>query len=231
MNKRAANNGDIEYFVSGENPRLLIHSGTHGDEYEVTEFVTKCLEKYKKELPTFIYVPEVSPSAIAEKTRRNKQGHDMNRMFFSDSTDPEVQGNIEVLKDNRFDLFVSFHEDPELNEYYLYDVGYRKDQHTLALKHNQLLKENGVNLLNGVDDIEDTSLGFEFVGGYNKMIFQESQVDDGTISAWVLNRHIADEYLLPEIPGKADRKTKAMIVETFFTDVVIKIFQENTKII
>ena len=151
-------------------------------------------------------------------------GHDMNRMFFSDSKDPEVQANIEVIKDQKFDLFVSFHEDPELNDYYIYDVGYRKDRHELALAHNEILKKNGVTLLTGIDDIEDTSLGFEFVDGYNKMIFPGNEKDDGTISAWVLNRRISPEYLLPEIPGRADKKTKSLIVHSFFNDVILKIF-------
>lgn len=212
----------FDFYISGNNPKLLIHSGTHGDEAEVTEFVIKALQKYEQVLPSFIFVPEVSPSAVALKTRNNARGVDMNRKFFSDSTDPEVQVNIQLIKEQKFDIFVSFHEDSELNEYYCYDVSWKKGVNKFILAHNRLLKEKGVNLLNGIDDEKDEDLGFEFREGYNKLEFLESMKDDGTISAWVLKRHIAEDYLLPEIPGKADRKMKQFIVESFFEEVIMK---------
>lgn len=212
------------YFVSGENPKLLIHSGTHGDESEVTEFVMESLRKYEAQLPAFIFVPEVTPSGVAKNTRRNGSGRDMNREFFSNSPDPEVQANIEAIQGHHFDIFVSVHEDPELMAYYLYDVGPGKDRNELVLRHNQMMKNHGVELLNGIDDLEDTSLGFEFVDGYNKMDFPEGEPDDGTISAWVLNRKMAKDYLLPEIPGKAIREIKKYIVDSFFTEVILKSF-------
>lgn len=219
------NNPNFYYFISGENPKLLIHSGTHGDEYEVTDFVMESILKYEKQLPPFIFVPAVSPSAVERKTRENALGIDMNRKFFSESRDPEVQANIEVIKDHKFDIFVSFHEDPELSEYYLYDVGFGSAKNELALKHNQMLKKWGAGLLNGIDDVEDTSLGFEFIDGYNKLMHTQKLDNDGTISAWVLGRHIAEDYLLPEIPGKADVKTKRFIVDSFFSEVIIKSFK------
>ena len=225
MRKIATKYSDFHFFVSGDSPKLLIHSGTHGDESEVTEYVTMALQKYSKELPDFIFVPEVSPLAVKRGTRNNYLNHDMNRKFFSDSNDPEVRANIEVMMGNKFDLFISFHEDPSGPDYYLYDVAYRKATNERVLIHNQLLKRHGVGLLNGVDDPEDESLGYVFSEGYHKLDFQQSSLDDGTISAWVLNRHIADEYLLPEIPGKADLKTKRFIVESFFTEVVLKLFE------
>lgn len=212
------------YFRSGENPKLFIHSGTHGDEAEVTEFVREALIKHEESLPPFIFVPIVSPSAVERKTRENESGNDMNREFFSNSPDPEVQVNIEIMKDKRFDLFVSFHEDPLETNYYLYDVGYREMENELVLKHNQLLKNSGVELLSGIDDAEDSSLGYEFIEGYKKFIHPKNYHDDGTISAWVLNKHIAEEYLLPEIPGKASREVKRFIVDSFFTEVILKSF-------
>ena len=224
MRKVETKNPKFHYFVSGENPKLLIHSGTHGDEYEVTDFVREALIKYEKILPAFVFVPCVSPSAMEHKTRKNKAGSDMNREFFSDSTDPEVQINIETIKDKDFELFVSFHEDPLETNYYLYDVGYKKIKNEFVLKHNRLLKDRGVKLLNGVDDAEDPHLGYDFKEGYRKLIHPENYHDDGTISAWVLNRRIAKNYLLPEIPGKVSRKIKRYIVESFFSEVILKSF-------
>lgn len=224
MRKVETKNPKFYYFVAGEDPKLLIHSGTHGDEAEVTEFVMEALIKHEKSLPSFIFVPEVTPSGVAKNTRRNGSGRDMNREFFSNSPDPEVQANIEAMGGGQFEIFVSFHEDSELMAYYLYDVGPGEKQNELVLKHNQEMKRQGVELLTGIDDLEDTSLGFEFVEGYNKMNFPEGEPDDGTISAWVLNRGMAKDYLLPEIPGKASREVKKYIVDSFFTEVILKSF-------
>jgi len=224
MRKVETKNPKFHYFVSGENPKLLIHCGTHGDEYEVTDFVMEALIKYEKILPSFVFVPCVSPSAVENKTRVNNLGKDMNREFFTDSEDHEVQANINIIQDKKFELFVSFHEDPLETNYYLYDVGYRKTKNEFVLKHNRLLKDRGVKLLNGVDDAEDPHLGYDFKEGYRKLIHPENYHDDGTISAWVLNRHIAENYLLPEIPGKASWETKKFIVESFFSEVILKSF-------
>ena len=47
----------FEYFIKGKNPKLLIHSGTHGDEFEVIDIVKKCVLKYEDKLPDFVFVP------------------------------------------------------------------------------------------------------------------------------------------------------------------------------
>ena len=39
-------NSDFHFFESGQKPKLLIHTGTHGDEYEVINIVTECLKNY-----------------------------------------------------------------------------------------------------------------------------------------------------------------------------------------
>lgn len=224
MRKIVTDNPKLYYFISGKNPKLLIHSGTHGDEYLVTDFVSEAVLKYKKELPPFIFVPIVSPSAVERKTRVNESGTDMNRGFFSDSLDPEVQANIEIVKKEKFDLFVSFHEDWEFSDYYIYDWGYSKTKNELVLKHNRWLKDNSVGLFNGVDDPLDLALGYEFVEGYNKSIHLGNDKDSGIISDWILNREISKEYLLPEIPQRLSREKKKMIVDSFFSDVILKMF-------
>jgi hypothetical protein len=209
------------YFVSGENPRLMMHTGTHGDEYSVIEIVKNAIEKYKNRLPDFIFVPEVSPSAVANKMRVNWASRDMNRSFFAHLDDPEVKANIEVLKNRHFDLFVSFHEDHEFeNEYYVYDVGRDRKENVLVLKHNQVLRESGIRLLNRVDAPEDPNLGFMFVDGYKK--FEHKNDTDHGIAGWIMDTKIAEEYLMPEIPMKADIKTKEMIVDTFFEEIIVK---------
>ncbi len=145
----------------------------------------------------------------------------MNRSFYSHLDDPEVKANIEALKDHHFDLFVSFHEDHEFdNEYYVYDVGSGKQENKLVISHNQILKERGIVLMNRIDAPEDPDLGFLFVDGYKK--FEYKNDSDHGIAGWILDTKIAEEYLMPEIPMKADIKTKEMIVETFFEEIILK---------
>ncbi|KKT73543.1 MAG: hypothetical protein UW68_C0007G0028 [Candidatus Collierbacteria bacterium GW2011_GWB1_44_6] len=213
---------DFYYFISGSKPKLLIHSGTHGDEFEVIDHVQAAIQKYEKDLPPFIFVPRVSPTAVKNKSRVNTFGHDLNREFFTDSDDFEVQSNIKIIKDMKFDIFVSFHEDWEYPDYYVYDVGYSNRNDRLVLDHNQKLKEKGIGLYTGVDDPEDPDLGFEIVDGYIKMVHPANYHDDGTISAWALNRQIAENYYCLEIPGGAERQIKKFIVDSFFEDVIIK---------
>lgn len=223
MRKVETSDPKFYYFVSGENPKLLIHSGTHGDEYEVTDFVIETILKYEKDLPPFIYVPVVSPSAVERKTRVNESGTDMNRRFFTDSNDPEVQANIEIIKNQKFDLFISFHEDHEFEkEYYVYDVGQDKHENNLVLRHNQLLSTKGILLLNRIDSHDDPNLGYLFVDGYRKFV-HKNNVDHG-IAGWILDRGIAREYLMPEIPMRANSEVKKMIVDSFFSEVILKMF-------
>lgn len=209
------------YFVKGENPKLLIHSGTHGDEFEVIDVVKKCVEKYEDKLPDFVFVPYVSPSAVSSKTRVNNNGSDLNRIFFSDSKDIEVQENIKVIKDYKFDLFVSFHEDPELPFYYIYDEGTNPNETANVVKHSQKMQSLGVNLLNGIDDPEDPTLGTEFVNGYKKFVVSKEFENNGMITSWAIINDIVGDTLVTEIPGKADLKIKELIVDTFFSDILL----------
>ena len=227
MNKGLSADPHFNYFVSSENPKLLIHSGTHGDEGGVIQHVKAALEKYESLLPSFVFVPEVSPSAVKLKTRVNSKGNDLNRVFLSNSEDEEVRLNIEVIKDKKFDLFVSFHEDPEYSDYYVYDFGYGEEKNKLVLEHNEFLKKQGVGLLNGVDDPTDPKLGYKFVDGYNKFAYVKKDVDSGNIAAWVLNRDIAKNCLFLEIPGKADYQTKEIIVDSFFREVILRSFESS----
>lgn len=208
---------DFKYFVKGNNPKLLIHSGTHGDEFDVIEFVIKAVKKYEDRLPDFVFVPVVSPSAVSLKTRVNNNGSDLNRTFFSESNDLEVKANIEAISNNHFDLFVSFHEDFEFMDYYIYDEGFYSYKTNKVLNHNKKLKELGINLFNGVDD---PLLNTEINNGYKKLIVDEDIKNNGMITNWVLSEGIAKDTLTPEIPMKLSSNLKKRLVDTFFEDVL-----------
>jgi len=63
----------IPYFLSGNNPQLLIVSGTHGDEFAIISSLDEIIQKYIDDLVPFMYIPELSPSAVRQKTRTNSQ--------------------------------------------------------------------------------------------------------------------------------------------------------------
>jgi hypothetical protein len=218
-------NKELSYYQNGDNPKLLIHAGTHGDEYEVIDIVTETIDKYLDILPPFIYVPKVSPSAVNAKTRLNKNGNDLNRVFYSDITDEEVQENIEVMQKGLFDLFVSFHEDPELDSYYIYDTNFDDQPTKLIIDHNTWLKSQGIPLLNGLDDPTDSELGYEFIDGYKKFKHEET-TDNGMILVWGLNHKVIQHSILPEIPGKMELGKKRTLVDSIFQKVIIPYFKE-----
>lgn len=211
---------ELEYFVKGNNPKLLIHCGTHGDEFESIDIVKKYVEKYEVNLPDFVFVPVVSPSAVKSRTRFNKNGKDLNRIFFSDSTEIEVRENANILDNYKFDLMVSFHEDPENDSYYIYDEGLDINESVRVLAHNQKIKQLGMKLLNGVDDPNDPHLGHKFVDGYNKLVIPKDYKNNGMATVWAIAEKKTKNSLTAEIPGKLSIKQKEIIVDTFFRDVL-----------
>jgi hypothetical protein len=212
----------FEYYVKGKNPRLLIHSGTHGDEHEVIDLVRACIHKYEQVLPDLLFVPYVSPSAVSLKKRHNSRGFDLNRQFFANTREPEVVENIRLLSQFKFDLFVSFHEDPESTQYYIYDSGHNEVETQIIKDHNFILKKSGISLLNGVDDPNDPHLGFEFKDGYRRFNESVPTTFSGTASEYAMLAHGVKTCLIPEIPGRLNTFQKEFIVESFFVNVLCK---------
>jgi hypothetical protein len=214
---------EFEYYVKGDNPTLLIHSGTHGDEYPIIDIVKKCVEKYEPLLPEFVFVPQVSPSAVKARRRFTGTGDDINRIFFSDSQNPEVVENIKVFNGHKFNTLVSFHEDVTVYDYYIYDSGFSVHESEVIKAHNKKIEKLGIKLLNGVDDPEDPSLNYEFKDGYRKFIEEPGDKNNGMITVWAMTERGVNETLIPEIPGMLSIKDKETIIDTFFNDVLVKI--------
>lgn len=225
MQKNILPNSNFEFFTKGDRPILLLHAGTHGDEHEVIDIVTKTILKYESQLPSFIYVPHVSPSAVSQKTRHNSAGFDSNRIFLDDTDEAEIKWNQEVMRMSIFDLAVSFHEDPEYKTYYIYDDGVDHSKSDLILAHNDYLTKNGIDLLNGPDDIHDASVTPEiFTNGYKKFDFVAGD-DTGEILSWGMNKGIIKHALIPETPGNIDMAAKELIIDGFFSMVLVKYFE------
>lgn len=209
-----------EYYIKGKNPKLLIHTGTHGDEFEVIDLVKNAISKYEHLLPDFMFVPYVSPSAVKNKIRFNSSGLDTNRIFFSDTDEVEVMENIRILESHNFDLLVSFHEDPVGEEYYIYDTGISGDENSVIKNHNLFLRSQGIKLLNGDDDTHDLSLGYTFKDGYRKLTESTGLNNNGMIAVWALSENKAKVCLEPEIPGMLSLSLKEFIVDSFFLNVL-----------
>lgn len=214
----------LDYYVYGTNPTLFISSGMHGNEYGVISSVSRSIQKNLISLPNFIYVPIASPSAVKNKTRMNDNNQDVNRGFSPNSANDESQALMKIISDHSFDLSVSFHEDFAPSEFYMYDFhgdNNQKDISTQFKQYTQKLKSMGVVLFNGIDDPDDLLLGSVFVDGYLKCTKENIRTDNGQLEEWMINNHVCQRALNPEIPGKSLQNVKDTIVDAFFTDIII----------
>ena len=208
----------LTYFQKGAQPALLIHSGTHGDEYGVIESVKKYLEKNESRLPDFIWVPEVSPTAVAARTRRNAQGNDLNRAFVRDASDREAVANLNIINAYSFKYFISFHEDLEFPDFYMYDSVDARETESFR-KFYEGIRADGVGVHNGLDDANDPALGFEIQNCYfsYQWITGQSRKESGTVWEYLKQHQPQIKRMLnPEIPGNASQKIKDALVKQIF---------------
>lgn len=200
--------------------KLLLVAGLHGDEHEVVPCVERALARYKSQLPEFIFIPDMSPSALAQKARRNGEGVDFNRQFFTNTESAEARTIMERLAGQNFDLCLSFHEDLAEDKFYFYDSQNMEGQAPLV-NLRQAIQELGVELLNGIDDTEDICLGFEFKDGYRVCLPTPDGRLQGTFEAWALASGLARRVHGIEVPGLADAGTKEQIVDAVFKHLIL----------
>lgn len=205
---------ETPYFVRGAKPKLLILSGTHGDEPEVDTCVTRYIDTHQAELPDYVYIPKLSPSAAELKTRRNKYGNDLNREFIHNPTDPEVIVAMKILEPFSFSLCIAFHEDPDRRtSFYMYDTDHMSDD--LLLTYQNTIIKAGVKLFTGIDDPADNKLALHVEKGYihTPMIGSEGT---GFSMRWLITNHKAKRVFNPEIPGRASIDLKQRLVDSIF---------------
>lgn len=201
----------LPYYQTGEKPQLLFHAGTHGDEFEVIDSATIALKSLEKIVPPFLYIPQVSPSAIKRKNRFNEDNIDLNRHFFEKTHIKEAQVIILFLKKYTFEVGISFHEDIDQKAFYLYDSGYLLHDPRLE-KLRRAVTQNGIQLLNGVDDPEDPALGYSFVDGYGYFSNSEKVNTHGMFAEWAIKANVIKHSLTFEIPGKISVDQKNNLV-------------------
>lgn len=214
----------IEYYQHGDNPKLLIHSGLHGDEYSVIPIVQEMIEKYLPQLPEFIFVPVVSPSANSMKQRANAEGIDINRSFLEDSKNGEVLANQEIVRSHHFNLLVSFHEDVEFDGFYMYDSCYPEYREDILSFCDYLAQEN-IKLFSGRDDPDDPIHNKLVVNGHVLWGIEYDKPLNGTFDDWAIKNKIVERLLMPETPTIFSVEDKTKVIESIFQKLIIPYFK------
>ncbi len=219
MNAVKKQQGDIEYYLKGGEPRLLLLSGMHGDEYEVSECLRQYVETHAEALPDFLFIPQISPSAIHQKTRLNILGHDANRSFFDPPVDPEVKDVMDIISPYHFDLCLDFHEDSDLKTAtYMYDSGQLSEGELSRFR--TYIKEIGLTTHTGIDDPLDANLGLHVQDGYISTPIHSFPASAGFSGEWLLDHTIAKRMFTLEIPMHAPINIKHMLVTQIFSFVL-----------
>lgn len=211
--------GPIEYWKKGDHPSLLIMSGTHGDEYEVIGPLAQIINTYAQQLPDYIYIPEVSPSAVALKTRKNAAGRDTNRSFTESTKDIEAKYTMDIVRPHVFDACFSFHEDPDQTDFYIYDN--QKLEETALQKLRNHITQYGISLYTGIDDPLDTTLGHMITDGYASLPADPKKLLHGDFWEWSQHHGVVKRILFPEIPGRLPITNKEFLIKTIFQDILL----------
>lgn len=207
------NNTKIEYFQKGDNPLWLIYSGTHGNEAGVIASIEKFVSAHEYQFPDFLWVPCVSPSAVALGTRENSEGLDSNRIFLDSTESEEVLANLNIVRGKKFDYFLDFHEDPIAGSFYIYDSAGTRDEMMEEILQKQ--KNEGAFLWHGLDDEDDPKLGFLVDHGY----CDASRItnDSGFTGDYLITKGIIQKRAWTfEIPGSAEPLQKDILVKNIF---------------
>lgn len=216
--------GPVGYLVRGTGPRLLIRSGIHGDEYGVVAVLRELVGKFEDRLPDFVFIPEVSPTAVRRRKRTNIDGVDLNRDFKTSSGDPEVVANMAIVSQFKFDLGFEFHEDPGAGGFYIYDTGVLP-KNVLANLRGKVLAA-GFDLYDGVDDIDDPVLARKIDNGYRSMPVAEIDSESGMFEVWAIKNRLVRRGLTVEIPGRLPLARKRVLVGVVFEELVFKLLVE-----
>jgi len=197
--------------------KILLLSGIHGDEFGVILSVKKYIENNGNKLPPFIYIPQVSPSAVLRKTRNNINNIDLNRSFFDDSTDEEIEALRNKIKGISFATVFTFHEDCDRkDEFYMYSSHTINQQIFLNLKKH--LTAINISLFNGIDDPTDPVLNNPIHNGL--LVSPIEKEPKGSLWPW-LNKNNNVHYCIDfEIPMKASQNKKNQLICILFEKII-----------
>lgn len=142
----------------GDEPiRLGLFAGVHGDEPEGVHALVQFLSLLEREpeLATgyalFVY-PVCNPTGFEDRTRYARSGKDLNREFWTGSTEPEVKLLQSELLSHAFQGIISLHTDDSSHGFYGFAHGATLTKHLLepALQATEhFLPRNGHDTIDG----------------------------------------------------------------------------------
>lgn len=109
-------------------PAIYLSAGIHGDEAGATEGLLEWAAKnpdLMRALNVLIF-PCLNPWGLVNNCRMDAEGRDLNRGFHN-RTIPQIDAQLRVLADRRFDLALTLHEDYDALGMYIYEVPSRKE--------------------------------------------------------------------------------------------------------
>lgn len=203
---------NINYYVCAPNKcskKVLIVSGLHGNEGGVIEPLFTFFNQYENPTTSVVFIPTMCPSALQKRERNNARGHNANRIFDTNSNDPENNVVTSIIIEHApFDLVISFHEDLEYPHTYVYEMG-KQCSKTQLKKWQEAVKKIGIHVLNGVDDPNDIDLRNTFVDGYH---YKSHPKQNGQFEDWVVAYRYAKRSLTIEIPSSASKDQKRSLI-------------------
>ncbi len=205
--------GTIDYYTYGDQPRLLLTSGMHGDERESASIFEAWVHKHLEHLPPLVYVPVVSPSAVRLGTRINAHGHDINRQFTDTTQDAEALAFMRIVKGYAFDLGLDLHEDRDRKKsFYMYDTGKMEESELSAFRAH--MRQNGIPLYTGIDDPDDDTLDCMITDGYYSLEADDDDASDGFSNIWLTMHGIVRRKFTLENPQHAEPAEKLHIIDS-----------------
>ncbi|MEQ1852340.1 MAG: M14 family metallocarboxypeptidase [Chthoniobacteraceae bacterium] len=104
-------------------PGLYVSAGIHGDEPAAPEALIQWAEHHTTRLSSWplLIFPCLNPWGLRNNIRTDSRGRDVNRLFHGKSH-PVVAAVRRVVKDRRFAVSLSMHEDYDAQGTYLYEV-------------------------------------------------------------------------------------------------------------
>jgi predicted deacylase len=107
----------------GPRPRIYLSAGIHGDEHAPPLALLSMIEAGVFDgRATWFLCPMLNPAGLAQGTRENPEGRDLNRDY-RHLESPEVRAHSHWLRHQpNFDLALCLHEDWESTGFYLYEL-------------------------------------------------------------------------------------------------------------
>lgn len=203
--------------------KVVITSGIHGNELlaplAAKLFLNRFLEnpELSSKIDLTIY-PTMSPLGLEAGTRRVRNEVDLNRVFTSDSSEPEVQLFAKDLQSTKFDLALDLHGGPSRKQFFVIRSSEDQDLALDALKvlPDELVLESDSKVYPGFVGIPSDPQRYTFTSrgvGYSK--------NGGTVKSFMFQEQSIPLSYTLEYPGAIDPEIATLryvdLIESFIS--------------